>query len=151
MRKYFLLTATALLSATNVMAESNAYSELSVNATIAHANEITCSDVNFGTIYLKANHGDLVVDLVDDLVLESNSSDYVSSTDTASAYCELNEDSEMLFSSETVTLSAEGESKVLTFKPEQWSRSSINGTLSIPADVTPTSYTGSFEVTFLNL
>ncbi|MBQ8869825.1 MAG: hypothetical protein IJ019_00430 [Alphaproteobacteria bacterium] len=150
MRKYFLLTAAALMMATNVDAESNAYSELAVNVTIAHANEVNCSDVNFGTLYLKAGHGDVNVRLINDVTTESDSPDFVSADAPEAAYCQLDAASVMYFSSETVTLSAEGESKVLTFKPEQWEYNSINGTLSIPAGVTPTSYTGSFEVTFLS-
>ena len=150
MRKYFLLSAVAMLMATNVNAENNAYSELAVNVTIAHANEVNCSDVNFGTLYLKAGHSDVNVRLIDDVTTESDSPDFVSADAPMAAYCQLNTPSVMYFSSETVTLSAEGESKVLTFKPEQWDDNSINGTLSIPAGVTPTSYTGSFEVTFVN-
>ncbi|MBE6450456.1 MAG: hypothetical protein E7016_00650 [Alphaproteobacteria bacterium] len=51
MRKYFLLSAVALMAATSANAE-NSYGTVEVNADIKYVNNITCSSLELGTIYL---------------------------------------------------------------------------------------------------
>ena len=51
MRKYFLLSAVALLVASNVNAE-NVSGKIDLNAEIVHTTELTCTDWNLGTIYI---------------------------------------------------------------------------------------------------
>ncbi|MBQ2810926.1 MAG: hypothetical protein IJF12_02020 [Alphaproteobacteria bacterium] len=56
MRKYFLLSAVAMLVATNVNAATNVNGNVEIQAKIEHVNQITCSPLNFGTIYIKSNN-----------------------------------------------------------------------------------------------
>ena len=51
MRKYFLLSAVAILVASNVNAE-NVSGKIDLNAEIVHTTELTCTDWNLGTIYI---------------------------------------------------------------------------------------------------
>ena len=53
MRKYFLLSAVALLTATNVNAQTVS-GNINLNAEVFYTNEITCAPWNLGTIYLKS-------------------------------------------------------------------------------------------------
>ncbi|MBQ2810689.1 MAG: DUF4402 domain-containing protein [Alphaproteobacteria bacterium] len=55
MRKYFLLSAVALMSASNVMAASES-GTFQAKAQVNIVNHVTCSDMDFGTIYLKAGN-----------------------------------------------------------------------------------------------
>ncbi|MBQ8870269.1 MAG: hypothetical protein IJ019_02705 [Alphaproteobacteria bacterium] len=62
MRKYFLLSAVAFLSASNVMAD-NLSSTVEVSAKIEYVTDMTCTPLNFGTIYLKSGNNVSTVDL----------------------------------------------------------------------------------------
>ncbi|MBE6451768.1 MAG: DUF4402 domain-containing protein [Alphaproteobacteria bacterium] len=54
MKKYFLISAVAILAATNVnAAQYQGYATLTAGAEIKRANEITCTVLNFGTIIVK--------------------------------------------------------------------------------------------------
>ena len=53
MRKYFLLSAVALLAASTANAETE-YAEVTVKATLVDANQFSCSDMDFGIIVLKS-------------------------------------------------------------------------------------------------
>ena len=55
MRKYFLLSAVALLTATNANATTD-YAEVTAKATIEVANQMECSDWDLGTIVIKSNN-----------------------------------------------------------------------------------------------
>jgi len=55
MRKYFLLSAIALLAATNVNATTD-YAEVTARAKIEVANTFECDDVDWGTIVVKAEN-----------------------------------------------------------------------------------------------
>ncbi|MBE6451427.1 MAG: hypothetical protein E7016_05635 [Alphaproteobacteria bacterium] len=57
MRKYFLLSAVALMAATNVMAE-NYGGTVEVNAKIEKVTKMDCTPLNFGTIYLTNNNAE---------------------------------------------------------------------------------------------
>ncbi|MBE6450504.1 MAG: hypothetical protein E7016_00895 [Alphaproteobacteria bacterium] len=62
MRKYFLLSVVTLLSATNVMAEA-LNSSVQVNAKVEYVTDMTCTPLNFGTIYLKSGNSESTLDL----------------------------------------------------------------------------------------
>ncbi|MBQ8869967.1 MAG: hypothetical protein IJ019_01160 [Alphaproteobacteria bacterium] len=51
MRKYFLLSAAALMIATNANAGTG-YAEVTANATIEYVSQMECSDLSFGKILL---------------------------------------------------------------------------------------------------
>ncbi|MBE6450474.1 MAG: hypothetical protein E7016_00740 [Alphaproteobacteria bacterium] len=55
MRKYFLLSAVAILITTTANAASDVTGNIGVNATIKHIQELNCSEFNLGTIYIKTN------------------------------------------------------------------------------------------------
>ena len=54
MRKYFLLSAIALLAASNTNAATD-YANIELTAKVEHANTLTCTPLNFGTIVLSSN------------------------------------------------------------------------------------------------
>ncbi|MBE6450728.1 MAG: hypothetical protein E7016_02055 [Alphaproteobacteria bacterium] len=62
MRKYFLLSAVALLAATSANATTD-YAEVTARATIEVAGKISCTDMNFGTIVVKKDNAESVVDM----------------------------------------------------------------------------------------
>ncbi|MBQ2810855.1 MAG: hypothetical protein IJF12_01665 [Alphaproteobacteria bacterium] len=55
MRKYFLTCAVALLATSTANATTD-YAEVTAKATIQVAGTISCSDMDFGTIVMKANN-----------------------------------------------------------------------------------------------
>ncbi|MBQ2810653.1 MAG: DUF4402 domain-containing protein [Alphaproteobacteria bacterium] len=57
MRKYFLLSAVALLSANTVIAaEQGEIANMQVTANVSVVSEVNCSALNFGDIYIRANN-----------------------------------------------------------------------------------------------
>ena len=64
MGKYFLLSAVALLAANNANADNSSIT-VEAHAKIEHVSEITCSPLDFGTIYLKKNNVESIVHLND--------------------------------------------------------------------------------------
>ena len=72
MRKYFLLSAVALLATSTANATTD-YAEVTAKATIEHAGTLDCpSEWDFGTIVIKPNNEALVIDDGD-----STSSDFI--------------------------------------------------------------------------
>ncbi|MBE6451738.1 MAG: hypothetical protein E7016_07250 [Alphaproteobacteria bacterium] len=61
MRKYFLLSAVALMTATNVNAATD-YAEVTAKATIQKANLVTCDELNWGTITIKQDNAAFTLD-----------------------------------------------------------------------------------------
>ncbi|MBE6450496.1 MAG: DUF4402 domain-containing protein [Alphaproteobacteria bacterium] len=57
MRKYFLLSAVALLSANTVIAaEQGEIANMQVTANVSVVSEVNCSTLDFGNIYIRANN-----------------------------------------------------------------------------------------------
>ena len=54
MRKYFLLSAIALLAASNTNAATD-YANIELSAKVEYANTLTCTPLNLGTIVLSSN------------------------------------------------------------------------------------------------
>ncbi|MBE6451360.1 MAG: hypothetical protein E7016_05290 [Alphaproteobacteria bacterium] len=62
MRKYFLTTAVALLATSTANAEA-LNSTVQVNAKVEYVTDMTCTPLNFGTIYLKSGNSKSTLDL----------------------------------------------------------------------------------------
>ena len=60
MRKYFLISAVAILAATNANADMQ-YAEINTNVTIRYVDAFECSDLEWGILTLKKNHGEIIV------------------------------------------------------------------------------------------
>ena len=60
MRKYFLLTAAALLAASTANATTD-YAEVTARAKIEVANQHTCSNLDFGTIVVKKDNPEITL------------------------------------------------------------------------------------------
>jgi len=153
MRKYFLLSAVAMLVATSANATTD-YAEVTAKATIEVANTFTCSDLNFGTIVVKQNNGDskVIANSVVGVIFEG---DILSvSSDASYSQCHgfgETMDPEGSFNTsvpDSVPLT-DGTNE-LEVKPSLDSSSMdiIGGELEIPAHVKAGEYTGSFTVTF---
>ncbi|MBQ8870899.1 MAG: hypothetical protein IJ019_05940 [Alphaproteobacteria bacterium] len=61
MRKYFLLSAVAILMTNTATAETD-YANVMVSATLTKASAITCSNLNFGNIIYKDGTGAVTLD-----------------------------------------------------------------------------------------
>ncbi|MBE6450687.1 MAG: hypothetical protein E7016_01840 [Alphaproteobacteria bacterium] len=82
MRKYFLLSAVALMISGTANAD-NASLTAEVYAKIEHVNQITCSPLDFGTIYLKKNNAESVLSASD----FTPSGDIISVFGGSAGYC----------------------------------------------------------------
>ena len=83
MRKYFLLSAVALLTATNVNATTD-YANIVASANIEYSNEVSCTEMKFGNIVLKNNKEDAYVYLGNSVGTSAN---VLSVTGAQSAVC----------------------------------------------------------------
>ncbi|MBE6451021.1 MAG: hypothetical protein E7016_03540 [Alphaproteobacteria bacterium] len=148
MRKYFLISAVALLSIGTANATTD-YAEVTAKATIEVANEVDCGEVNWGTIVVKQNNSDILLQMNPYTgEVTSGSDDVISVTDSDSAVCSTmdgNFDWDGISELPSVTLRAEGEIQTLTYVPVG-DMTSLAGKLTIPANVKAGTYTGSFTV-----
>ncbi|MBQ8870618.1 MAG: hypothetical protein IJ019_04510 [Alphaproteobacteria bacterium] len=55
MRKYFLLTAVAMLATSNASAATNESANIQVIGNIVNTSSFSCSELNFGNVYLQAD------------------------------------------------------------------------------------------------
>ncbi|MBE6450554.1 MAG: DUF4402 domain-containing protein [Alphaproteobacteria bacterium] len=151
MRKYFLLSAVALLTATTANATTD-YAEVTAKATIEVASVFSCSDLNFGKIVVKNGHEDTYVVL--GYEVEYDKENIISFSEYEMAACNnllevTGNDSIMLDHAtlpETITLSGPNGSK-LTVSDYQIFDWDFGGKLNIPAGIQAGEYTGSFTVT----
>ncbi|MBE6451778.1 MAG: hypothetical protein E7016_07465 [Alphaproteobacteria bacterium] len=151
MRKYFLLSAVALLATSTANATTD-YAEVTAKATIEVAGTFSCSPINYGTIVVKQGNEAFVIDeygtsTSDDLISAGNSSVH--------SMCSSDSEPEDYYLAENQTF----DDVVLTNKNgdiitlinvhagAESSASSIYVSLKIPADVKAGDYTGSFTVT----
>ena len=145
MRKYFLLSAVALLVTTSANATTD-YAEVTARATIEVANTMECSDWNWGTIVVKQKNAEFTID-----------SDGTTESKDVISYDNGGQDSLVTCTSSNTLLWPDGlalsditltsGSNKITIKNVYAYLSFINGTLSIPANVKAGEYTGSFTVT----
>ncbi|MBE6451602.1 MAG: hypothetical protein E7016_06530 [Alphaproteobacteria bacterium] len=155
MRKYFLATAVALLTATSVNAEVTDYANIEVKATIDRAKTYDCYPLNFGTIVL--NDGATgVVEFDADEITESMEN-VASWQNYDAAFCvdgtdENGDDNYVDFTDWNIP------STTTIYRNGSWEEDSmsvtitrgifyISGKLEIPAHAGAGDYTGSFLIT----
>jgi len=155
MRKYFLLSAVALMAATSANATTD-YAEVTAKATIEVANTVSCTDLDFGTIVVKSGNKDSSV--IADGYLYGNDSlrftgDILSVSGKGYSECNFIEGSAYVMVSDSVTVQqstilndGKGNSMSLTLGDDGSGR--VYGTLlTVPAEVVAGEYTGTFSVT----
>ncbi|MBE6450346.1 MAG: DUF4402 domain-containing protein [Alphaproteobacteria bacterium] len=161
MRKYFLLSAVALLAASTANATTD-YAEVTAKATIEVANTFTCSELNFGTIVMKQNNEKTELWLTHDgSSLDSydiDSTNIISATDYDTANCSF--DSVVagnitlptsiqltgVNTSEKLTVDSFGYAGVGGEPDVSFNKLHIGAMLHIPSKVTADEYIGSFTV-----
>ncbi|MBQ2811199.1 MAG: DUF4402 domain-containing protein [Alphaproteobacteria bacterium] len=145
MRKYFLISAVALLAATNANAAPD-YAEVTAKATIEVAGTFECTDMDFGTIVVKQNNKEttLVENLSESKSMGYNVDDIISISGEGYSRCTTNS-SILNVSEPNITLSNASNDK-LSLSVEDVG-GFLGGTLIIPANVKAGEYTGSFTVT----
>ncbi|MBE6450485.1 MAG: hypothetical protein E7016_00800 [Alphaproteobacteria bacterium] len=149
MRKYFLLSAVALMAASNVNAQVG---ELNVDARVSVADIIECTTLSFGEIVVKLNNQETTIRTFFDEDMQIGN-DIISVSGEGKATCQLSSGSFIYgLSMNDVTLTAGENDSELTFSPVSESGSSaiIYGTLTIPANVESGHYVGSLTVTYVD-
>ncbi|MBE6451270.1 MAG: DUF4402 domain-containing protein [Alphaproteobacteria bacterium] len=148
MRKYFLLSAVALLAATNVNATYQAQDELVVNAEVAYAVDLNCSALDFGKIIMKVNPTqDSTVTIFDgvdgftgDILDVQGGNQATCDSDKMNSTIGTAEDTSVVLSHEST---ADKLSATITQTYDNW----FGGTLTIPAGSPSGKYTGTTTVT----
>ena len=147
MRKYFLLSAVALMAATTANATTD-YAEVTAKATIQVAGTISCTDFNFGTIVVKNQNEESVLEV------QYNSSypsgDILSVSNPAGSECSNNltiggyQDYTNIDIPTVILKNGDNEMSA-TF--EAANNDGLTGILTIPANVKAGEYTGSITIT----
>ena len=155
MRKYFLLSAVALMISGTANATTD-YAEVTAKATIEVANQIECTDLNFGTIVVKQSNKSSQIEICenadDDLssTLDINGDDILSVTGYSPAHCvgayHPSSESGLNPLSYTTVITNENGDKLTVSDLFQVDEEFICGKLTIPANVKAGEYTGSFTV-----
>ena len=141
MRKYFLLSAVALLVTSTANATTD-YAEVTAKASIEVAGTMNCSDLDFGTIVVKQNNA---ISTYDSSTGETTG-DILSITndDTYKISCDDPIDETYKFIS-SLELSSPGKTKKLTVNLINGDE--IYAMLTIPANIEAGEYTNSFTIT----
>ena len=147
MRKYFLLSAVALLTTSTANATTD-YAEVTAKATIEVAGTLECSDWNWGIIVVKQNNAEFTMDS-DGTTESKDVISYDNGGQDALVHCTIpnNSTSSWYDGLELSDITLTSGSNKITIKNVYAYLSFINGTLSIPANVKAGEYTGSFTVT----
>ncbi|MBE6450505.1 MAG: hypothetical protein E7016_00900 [Alphaproteobacteria bacterium] len=152
MRKYFLLSAVALMAATTANATTD-YAEVTAKATIEVANELSCTEMNWGKIVVKQNNAETILEMGFNSQVSPkygqgadilSTSGYPAASTTNCTGVDFDTTTPTYPSQ--VPLKAEGKTKTLTLEPG-YESNSFYGYLTIPANVESGEYTGSFTVT----
>ena len=146
MRKYFLLSAVALLTATTANATTD-YAEVTARATIEVAGTLDCTDLDFGTIVVKQNNKDTYVDVDPFSTGITFGTDIIKVTGSGMSYCTSDNDYLDVLTTNEISLVSEETDDVLTVQITNHDQTELSGYLSIPANVKAGEYTGSFTVT----
>ena len=156
MRKYFLLSAIALLATSTANADN--YAEIEMTAKITEANSITCSPLNFGHIVLDnknvSNDGSIKI-LFDGFEITDHGSGkrIVAVNDSSAAICDISNGSTITFPDNAKITGPNVDLLVGDFQAyydsEMGDVYRIGATLYIPGEMESLSgnYTGSFTVT----
>ena len=150
MRKYFLLSAIALMAATTANATTD-YAEVTAKATIQVAGTFSCTNMNWGTIVVKQGNAEAIIESTTGLNAYTESSDILSITGASYATCSgyENQEDEIFNLPTSVTLTNDN-GDTMTYRPANElvsGDSNITGTLIVPPNVKAGEYTGSFTVT----
>ena len=148
MRKYFLLSAVAALVASTANATTD-YAEVTARATIQVAGTVNCTDMDFGTIVVKSGRADDTVVSISafDNEITFDTAHVLSVTGASRGECyPTSNDYVMKSSSSTVLTNQNGDTLSLVIESDDFE--SFGGSLTIPADVNPGTYTGLYTVTY---
>ncbi|MBE6451829.1 MAG: hypothetical protein E7016_07735 [Alphaproteobacteria bacterium] len=143
MRKYFLLSAVALLTATTANATTD-YAEVTAKATIEVANLVTCTNIDYGTIVVKKDNRATYGSIFDDGEGNISYGQDVISVSNSKPNSECSDVMTPQESSIKLTNGSGGELEL-----EIWNEgdTTIYSSLFIPAKVSAGVYTGSFTAT----
>ncbi|MBQ2810604.1 MAG: DUF4402 domain-containing protein [Alphaproteobacteria bacterium] len=158
MRKYFLLSAVALLATSTANATTD-YAEVTAKATIEVAGTLTCSNIDFGTIVVKQNNGDSTVIMEasswDNTSEISTTGDILSVDGATSSVCDEFpggyhfSDAVGVDYPSTIELFAAGKTKTLTLDLSDDDNWGMGGTLHIPSKIEAGDYVGTFTLTVI--
>ena len=142
MRKYFLLGVAALLATSTANATTD-YAEVTAKATIEIAGTFECDDIDFGTIVVKQNNGEININDS----CKANSDDLISiSASDCLSQCRANS-SFGTTGFDDVTLKNENGNTITLTDIALVDDGTLYSFLNIPANVKAGEYTGSFTVT----
>ena len=145
MRKYFLLSAVALLTATSANAATD-YAEVTAKATIEVASTLECEDIDFGTIVVKQNNEASTIQLIDaEPIITGNG--VISTTAGRAAICELFRDASSNLP-DSVTLTNENGKTIIVDNLINFDDTGLMATLNIPDKVSTGTYTGTFTLAY---
>ncbi|MBQ8870803.1 MAG: DUF4402 domain-containing protein [Alphaproteobacteria bacterium] len=151
MRKYFLLSAVALIISGTANAATD-YAEVTAKATIEVAGTFTCSDLDFGTIVVKQGNEEFDIssfDLNEGVTYDNYAISISGFNPSECAYSggyDAGDDG--TFPPITSYLrNANGDSLLFSADFQNFYGGELHGTLTIPANVKAGEYTGSFTVT----
>ncbi|MBQ2810955.1 MAG: hypothetical protein IJF12_02175 [Alphaproteobacteria bacterium] len=153
MRKYFLLSAVALMISGTANATTD-YAEVTAKATIEVANILSCTEMDWGKIVVKDDNEGLVIDsscasTSDDLISVSKNDMSAKCTVPASGSFSDSDLDGGVFSDITLTGTKGGTLTVTEpYMVTQDTFSAIYANLNIPANVVADEYTGSFTFTY---
>ena len=144
MRKYFLLSAVALLAATSANATTD-YAEVTAKATIEVATKFSCDELNWGTIVVKQDNEEFLI-LQDG---SSTSDDLISISGNGLTSCSYDDLSDVSFPEtnyENVILTNDNGDEIELTEVYSFDNE-IGTTLVIPDNVQPGEYEGHFTIT----
>ncbi|MBE6451846.1 MAG: hypothetical protein E7016_07820 [Alphaproteobacteria bacterium] len=146
MRKYFLLSAVALLATSTANATTD-YAEVTARAEIQVAGTFECDDIDYGTIVVKQNNKEALIyslgTLPEDIISISNKNASLISCSVPTS--EFNSDIEI---SDVTLKNEQGDVITLTSIRTESATTNIYSKLLIPNNVKPGEYTGSFTLTY---
>ncbi|MBQ2810674.1 MAG: DUF4402 domain-containing protein [Alphaproteobacteria bacterium] len=150
MRKYFLLSAVALMITGTANATTD-YAEVTAKATIEVAGTFTCSDMNFGTIVVKQGNSEIIIDgELAEVGNINDNDDLISISGVSMSTCSVSDNDDYVpmikFSENLLTLTNDNGDEI-TVSGFTSNIQRIFGTLVIPSNVKAGDYTGSFTVT----
>jgi len=145
MRKYFLLSAVALLATSTANATTD-YAEVTAKATIEVAGTFECIDKDWGKIVVKQNNEEFKIDTNG----ETTSADLISANGDGFIYCDgTNEDASITI--EDAILTNQDTNKTIYMDVSldgiDSTGTQLSSSLTIPSGIVSGEYTGSFTVT----
>ncbi|MBE6450726.1 MAG: hypothetical protein E7016_02045 [Alphaproteobacteria bacterium] len=141
MRKYFLLSAVALMLTSTANATTD-YAEVTAKATIQVAGTFTCNNLDYGTIVVKQDNEDMVIE--DNM---SESEDFISMSGSGDVVCNVNDFGNDDIENTLDLLSSTSDDVLTLVYGASNEMNSLFTALHIPANVAAGVYEGSFTLT----